>query len=570
MDKEEQHWIIRSSTSYNESFGVFSSLRQSGVLCDVIIVVENSKIPAHRLVLASYSPYFYSMFTSNMIEATQQEITIGNIDATAAEKLIEFAYGGQIYLHKNNVQSLFTASDLLQIDLVKEACRNFIIKQMDASNCLGIRAFADTYSSEELVLSANQFINRSFAEVSHSDEYLSLSVKQVQELLLRDQLNVASEELIFEALIAWTRYRLAERKQYFSYLLKFVRLPLLSPQYLAEKVANVDLIRKNIECRDLVDEAKDAYLIPSKRLSIESYKIKPRCFTEELGYMYAVGGLAANGNSVNAVEYYDNVRDEWFPAPSLQSMRSRLGVTALCNCIYAIGGVDGTERLSTVERLDISHQQASWEYQTSMRVHRSALGAVNIQGSIYAVGGYDGTASLNSVERYEFGKDTWNYVAPMTTCRSAAGVASLGGRIYALGGHDGLSIFNTVEFFDLREAYWRHMVPMATKRCRHGVATLENKIYVCGGYDGRSFLNTVECFDPIADKWTFVAPMSIRRSRVAMVALGGVLFVVGGYNGFCNLRSVECYDPKTNKWSYVSDMSQHEGGVGIVATPRFH
>lgn len=398
-DPGEQYCVVRSPTSYNESFGVFSSLRQSEILCDVIIVVENSRIPAHRLVLASYSPYFYSMFTSDMIEATRQEISIGNIDAKAAEKLIEFAYGGQIYLNKHNVQSLFTASDLLQIDTVKEACRNFIVKQMDASNCLGIRAFADTYSSEELIVSANHFINRSFAEVSHSDEFLSLSMKQVQELLLRDQLNVASEELIFEALIAWTRFRLEERKQYFSYLLKYVRLPLLSPQYLAENVANVNLIRNNIECRDLVDEAKDTYLIPGKRLTIESYKIKPRCFTEELGYMYAVGGLAANGNSVNAVEYFDNVRNEWFSAPSLQSMRSRLGVTALCNCIYAIGGVDGTERLSTVERLSISDRQASWEYQTSMRVHRSALGAVNIQGSIYAVGGYDGTVSLNRYEK---------------------------------------------------------------------------------------------------------------------------------------------------------------------------
>ncbi|OXB52347.1 hypothetical protein ASZ78_015175, partial [Callipepla squamata] len=56
-----------------------------------------------------------------------------------------------------------------------------------------------------------------------------------------------------------------------------------------------------------------------------------------------------------------------------------------------------------------------------------------LNNCIYAMGGYDGTDQLNSTERYDVESDTWTFVAPMRYRRSALGVTVYQGKIYVLG-----------------------------------------------------------------------------------------------------------------------------------------
>ena len=42
----------------------FQELRSHADLCDVVLLVGETKIPAHKIVLAGSSPYFRAMFTS--------------------------------------------------------------------------------------------------------------------------------------------------------------------------------------------------------------------------------------------------------------------------------------------------------------------------------------------------------------------------------------------------------------------------------------------------------------------------------------------------------------------------
>ena len=52
---------------------------------------------------------------------------------------------------------------------------------------------------------------------------------------------------------------------------------------------------------------------------------------------------------------------------------------------------------------------------------------------VYAVGGYDGRNQLSSVERYDTETNTWEFVPPMNVPRSALSVAVINGKLYALG-----------------------------------------------------------------------------------------------------------------------------------------
>ena len=42
--------------------------------------------------------------------------------------------------------------------------------------------------------------------VSKSDEFLMLPLHQVQDLVLEDELEVASEEIVFEAVMSWVKH----------------------------------------------------------------------------------------------------------------------------------------------------------------------------------------------------------------------------------------------------------------------------------------------------------------------------------------------------------------------------
>ena len=53
-----------------------NELRNQELLCDVHLVAEGAKFPAHRVVLAAASPYFQAMFTGGFKENKMGEITL--------------------------------------------------------------------------------------------------------------------------------------------------------------------------------------------------------------------------------------------------------------------------------------------------------------------------------------------------------------------------------------------------------------------------------------------------------------------------------------------------------------
>lgn len=81
-----------------------------------------------------------------------------------------------------------------------------------------------------------------------SDEFLNLSPVDVKSLLQRNELRVESEEQVFEACMRWVKHS-DNRAQYLLELLAQVRLPLLSPLYLTDRVATEELIRSSHQCR---------------------------------------------------------------------------------------------------------------------------------------------------------------------------------------------------------------------------------------------------------------------------------------------------------------------------------
>ncbi|XP_070854968.1 kelch-like protein diablo [Drosophila suzukii] len=242
-------------------------LRRHRELCDVVLNVGGRKIFAHRVILSACSSYFCAMFTGELEESRQTEVTIRDIDENAMELLIDFCYTAHIIVEESNVQALLPAACLLQLVEIQDICCEFLKRQLDPTNCLGIRAFADTHSCRELLRIADTFTQHNFQEVMESEEFLLLPVGQLVDIICSDELNVRSEEQVFNAVMSWLKYNVAERRQHLAQVLQHVRLPLLSPKFLVGTVGSDLLVRSDEACRDLVDEAKN-YLLPASLASL--------------------------------------------------------------------------------------------------------------------------------------------------------------------------------------------------------------------------------------------------------------------------------------------------------------
>uniref|UniRef100_A0AAY4ADX9 Kelch-like protein 20 n=1 Tax=Denticeps clupeoides TaxID=299321 RepID=A0AAY4ADX9_9TELE len=402
------------------------------------------------------------------------------------------------------------------------------------------------------------------SQVMESEEFMLLPANQLIDIISSDELNVRSEEQVFNAVMAWVKYSIQERRPQLPQVLQHVRLPLLSPKFLVGTVGSDPLIKSDEECRDLVDEAKNYLLLPQERPLMQGPRTRPRKPIRCGEVLFAVGGWCS-GDAISSVERYDPQTNEWRMVASMSKRRCGVGVSVLDDLLYAVGGHDGSSYLNSVERYDPKTNQWSSDVAPTSTC-RTSVGVAVLGGYLYAVGGQDGVSCLNIVERYDPKENKWTRVASMSTRRLGVAVAVLGGFLYAVGGSDGTSPLNTVERYNPQENRWHTVAPMGTRRKHLGCAVYQDMIYSVGGRDDTTELSSAERYNPRTNQWSPVVAMTSRRSGVGLAVVNGQLMAVGGFDGTTYLKTIEVYDPDANTWRLYGGMNYRRlgGGVGVI------
>uniref|UniRef100_A0A672NPK6 Zinc finger and BTB domain containing 7C n=1 Tax=Sinocyclocheilus grahami TaxID=75366 RepID=A0A672NPK6_SINGR len=113
----------------NHSNDVLCSLneqRRDGLLCDVILVVQDQEHRTHRSVLAACSQYFKKLFTvATGSSQDSSQHTIYELDFVAPESLtaiLEFAYTSTLTVTASNVKEILRAARLLEIPCIINVC----------------------------------------------------------------------------------------------------------------------------------------------------------------------------------------------------------------------------------------------------------------------------------------------------------------------------------------------------------------------------------------------------------------------------------------------------------------
>lgn len=537
-------------------FSKIEDLRLSKVLCDVQLNVGNKQFFAHKLLLASSVPYFYSMFTHDLIESRQDVITLKDMDPVSIEAIIDFVYTSKITINQKNVQALLHVATLLQVNLVQKKCSDFLEQQLDPTNCLGIYAFAEMHGCVHLKTKAKNYCDRNFSKVVNEEEYLSLPFERLRWFLDQNELCVRSEIEVFDAVFQWVYYDIAHRKDRLLAMLSLVRLHLLPKKFLASQLESNEFISSDPEqvafLHNILRDIELRHIPVSERVPLGSTVI------------FVMGGY--NKKSFATYECFNPETEEWQILGEMPKPKSGAGAVFLGGMLYLIGGRTNF----AIDKIDSDSLECydpytqDWTTLAPLNTPRHRLGLGTIDGVIYALGGSDSMIHLNSMEKYDIDKDVWTPVASMNTPRMGVGVAVLDGSLYAVGGFDSENRLRTVECYCPEKNKWKYVAAMNTPRSGAGVSALNGHVYAVGGYNGVAQLNSVERYCPNEDKWTMITPMNEHRSALSVAVVHNKLFALGGYNGDRFLDSMEVYDPESGEWQIIKPMPDARSGAGVA------
>ena len=146
------------------------------------------------LVVSDPRPYKLTLNDFQMQEQNKDVIELHGISSDVMGVLLNFVYTETVDVSVENVQELLPAACLLQLTGVKLACSEFLEKQLDPTNCLGIRIFAENHGCESLRKAAQDYTYKSFEELIKHEEFRTLNVKEVESLIRSDEIQVTYDK----------------------------------------------------------------------------------------------------------------------------------------------------------------------------------------------------------------------------------------------------------------------------------------------------------------------------------------------------------------------------------------
>ncbi|KAJ8397297.1 hypothetical protein AAFF_G00441310 [Aldrovandia affinis] len=524
--------------------GAMNNLRKQRTLCDVSLVVEGRHIPAHRVVLAAASHFFYLMFTTNMLESTSHEVELKNADPEIIDLLVEFIYTARISVNSNNVQSLLDAANQYQIEPVKKMCVEYLKEQVDAANCLGISVLADCLDCPELKTVADDFIHQHFTEVYKMDEFLQLDVKRITHLLHQDSLTVRAEDQIYDAAVRWLKYDEPNRQQYIVDILAKVRFPLVSKNFLSKTVQAEPLIQDNPECLKMVISGMRYHLLSPEDREELGESSRPR--RRKHDYRIALFG----GSQPQSCRYFNPKDYSWTDIRCPFEKRRDAASVFWDNVVYILGG----SQLFPIKRMDCYNVvKDSWYSKLGPPNPRDSLAACASKGKIYTSRGSEvGNSALNLFECYDTRTESWQNKPSMLFPRCSHGIVEASGFIYVCGGSLGNNVSGRVlsscEVYNPNTEEWRELCGMREARKNHGLVYVNDRIYAVGGQNGMGGLDSVEFYDIVRNEWRLAAPMPWKGVTVKCAAVGAVIYVLAGFQGVGRLGNILEYHTETDKW----------------------
>ena len=495
--------------------------RKNEQFCDVVLEVSNDKdqarFNAHRIVLCAASPFFYSALNNEMKESKEGLIRLEDTSKVAIEELLDYLYTGHVDVSQHNAFELLKIADFLVIPSLKEVSSKFIIQSLSSSNCLKAYYSAVNYRCFELQENAREFIYANFTRVVEHEDFLNLTISEVEEWISSDEIRVRGEEDVFQAIVKWAKQNGDGEREKFFELFRHVRLIYLSRNYVFNEIFPHPLVTNDKACtafvldtvKDVSSGSEECFFAQAPRNCLKT--------TEN--------GLIASGEKKTLC--YVPSENKWYQMAGKTKSKNVYCASAYHGKLYISNG-PGVDY--AIKRFDPAVN--SWAPLTSYSGQMSHFYAavVYFQGSLYVIGGEKRGEEANCVHKYNADTNLWQEVAPMNVSRSLLCAVADKDTMYAIGGMVDNQMLDVVERFDSKMNSWCRVASMLEKKFLPGVAILNARVFLFGGFTSISPLHEcsrIEMYDPTSNMWTAIQGIPAPTGFLSVTSFKGSVYVIG-------------------------------------------
>jgi speckle-type POZ protein len=146
----------------------FEALLNDQTFSDVTFVVGDTRIQAHRAILAARSDYFRSMLTSPFREGEAHEISIGDTTPQAFKSLLRYLYTDELQFADEHLIDVMRKAKEISLERVYNHTVQRCRRDISVHNVVGWFVQADEHGLEELRSATIGFLARNIRLVKRN------------------------------------------------------------------------------------------------------------------------------------------------------------------------------------------------------------------------------------------------------------------------------------------------------------------------------------------------------------------------------------------------------------------
>ncbi len=513
------------------------NLFKEDLLTDVMLAADGQSIPCHKVLLAAASKFFYDKFITNLESLEHNILDIDDIGFDTLTSAVPYIYSGNIELTVEKTEKLIPASVSLMLPELTKQCENFLEeRKSDISDCIVVyriakanslddtsqRAWETMLDNFQAIITTSAFKELPETEVHTEVKYISDKVitevhTEVKYISDKD-LNVASEDPVFEAVVTWSRHDMENRKDKFEKLLENVTLLHCSLKFLGDVVMEEPLVKAGTN--NCLNVAKALH----QHASSPSLQMGTARGSDRL--VYKTGRTSNALLTVSGTQYYIWRKEEPNWANKSLSMFS------------------GYKRLN-------NHDNCS---------------ACQTGDAIVFTGGESYINPAFQCWKLSLPTLAYTVVSDLNVPRGTHASVCVGGQVYVMGGvvNSG-DVIQSVEYLNEKTGSWCVITDMPVGLYEHTAVDYKHYIYVVGGIaesyesSGQSFV-----YDTVSKTWSRKADMPQDCTWGCSVVYRDIIYVLGGGEKCCM-----SYNPDQDQWQPLSrPREDHRGGSAVVWRDR--